>query len=57
MNLNLRERYECYLEDLEEQQKYQAVENTIRHSTDGQKERWHSFGLMQRHGRNVARSG
>ena len=27
-----------YLEYLEEQQKYQAVENTIRHSTDGQKE-------------------
>ena len=27
-----------YLEYLEEQQKYQAVENTIHHSTDGQKE-------------------
>lgn len=37
-DLNLRESMNDYLEYLEEQQKYQAVENTIRHSTDGQKE-------------------
>ncbi len=37
-DLNLRESMNDYLEYLEEQQKYQAVDNTIRHSTDGQKE-------------------
>ena len=37
-DLNLRESMNDYLEYLEEQQKYHAVENTIRHSTDGQKE-------------------
>ena len=37
-DLNLRESMNDYLEYLEEQQKYQAVANTIRHSTDGQKE-------------------
>ena len=37
-DLNLRESMNDYLEYLEEQQKYQAVDSTIRHSADGQKE-------------------
>ena len=37
-DLNLRESMNDYLEYLEEQQKYQAVDSTIRHSADGQKD-------------------
>lgn len=37
-DLNLRESMNDYLDYLEEQQKYQSVDNTIRHSADGQKD-------------------
>ena len=53
-DLNLRESMNDYLEYLEEQQKYQAVENTIRHSTDGPVSythlvRWQHSAVMPRH--------